>query len=376
MDEHFYISSTKYSLQERQTKKHGKVYDVIFRIICEDGTEKQKKLSGFPTKTSAKQAYTDFVTQYCEVDKNIRKKKKNTTDVHTVGELLELYVNSLQNQNKDSSIYDKTAVYRLFVLPKYRNSKITDLTKQELYRWQDELWATKNPKTNDYYSYKYLSKIRSHFQAFLQWCESRYSYPNNLAGMQKPKRRTQKTQMQIWTREEFEQFLSVVDEPLYHCLFTLLFFTGRRKGEIFALTPDDVKANTINFNKSVTRKTIDGSPYKVTGTKADKSQLIPICDTVKNELSHYKGDAPFFFGGDVPIAENTLRRVFNSYCERAGVKHIRIHDLRHSFVSMLIHLGANFMVIADLIGDTVEQVTKTYGHMYESDKMEIISRLK
>ena len=39
---------------------------------------------------------------------------------------------------------------------------------------------------------------------------------------------------------------------------------------------------------------------------------------------------------------------------------------------MCIHLGANFMVIADLIGDTVEQVTKTYGHMYETDKQKIV----
>ena len=52
-----------------------------------------------------------------------------------------------------------------------------------------------------------------------------------------------------------------------------------------------------------------------------------------------------------------------------------MHDLRHSFVSMLIHLGANFMVVADLIGDTVEQVTKTYGHIYEADKLGIIAKL-
>ncbi|MFQ9738883.1 MAG: hypothetical protein ACLR06_15010 [Christensenellaceae bacterium] len=54
---------------------------------------------------------------------------------------------------------------------------------------------------------------------------------------------------------------------------------------------------------------------------------------------------------------------------------IRIHDLRHSYVSMLIHLGANLMVVADLIGDTVEQVTKTYGHMYETDKRAIVEKL-
>ena len=84
----------------------------------------------------------------------------------------------------------------------------------------------------------------------------------------------------------------------------------------------------------------------------------------------------FYFGGDNPLADNTVRRVFLEYTKKADLPQIRIHDLRHSFVSMLIHLGANFMVVADLIGDTVEQVTKTYGHLYQEDKLSIIARIK
>ena len=71
----FYISSTKYSLQERMTRR-GKVYDVVFRIVTLDGIEKQKKLSGFSSKTLAKQGYTDFVTSKCELVKNNPIKKK------------------------------------------------------------------------------------------------------------------------------------------------------------------------------------------------------------------------------------------------------------------------------------------------------------
>jgi hypothetical protein len=53
----FYISSTKCSIQTRQTKNYGKVYDVVFRILTLDGVEKQKKLSGYSTKALAKQAH-------------------------------------------------------------------------------------------------------------------------------------------------------------------------------------------------------------------------------------------------------------------------------------------------------------------------------
>jgi site-specific recombinase XerD len=97
---------------------------------------------------------------------------------------------------------------------------------------------------------------------------------------------------------------------------------------------------------------------------------------VQKEIKTYKGGKPFYFGGNKPLSDNGTRRVFLAYTKKAGLPQIRLHDLRHSFVSMLIHLGANFMVVADLIGDTVEQVTKTYGHLYQEDKMDIIARIK
>lgn len=371
----FYISSTKYTLQERMTKR-GKVYDVVFRIVTLDGKEKQKKLSGFANKTLAKQGYTDFVTSKCELVKNnpIKKKDPAKQDL-LIGDLIREHISSLFNQNKDSSIYDKQIILRSFILPRYENTKIETLTKEELYRWQDDLWKTKNPRTGEYYSYKYLNKVRAHFSSFLSWCESRYGYTNYLLVVDKPKKRSPKRKMQFWTKEQFEHFISFVDNPLYHAFFTLLFYTGRRKGEIFALTPEDIEKDSIIFDKSLTRKNFGEASYNVTSTKADKTQKIPICKAVKEELAIYKGESPFFFGGDKPIADNTLRRVFIAYCKKAEMKPIRIHDLRHSFVSMCIHLGANIMVVADLIGDTVEQVTKTYGHLYETDKREIIDKI-
>ena len=371
----FYISSTKYSLQERMTRR-GKVYDVVFRIVTLDGYEKQKRLSGFATKTLAKEGYTDFVTQKCQLVKNNPIKKKDPTKQDLlVGDLIREYLSTLFNQNKANSIYSKQKVYKKFVLPYFEKTKVKDLTKEALYRWQDSIWQTKNPRTGKYYSHKYLSTIRALFRTFLGWCENRYGIKNNFDSVEKPKRRAQKTKMQIWTREDFEKFIRVVDDPMYHAFFTLLFFTGRRKGEIFALSPADIKKDSIIIDKSLTRKTFNGEPYEVTSTKADKVQEIPVCPTVQEELKNYHGGSPFFFGGSSPIADNTLRRAFRSYCAKADVPPIRIHDLRHSFVSMLIHLGANLMVVADLIGDTVEQVTKTYGHLYESDKREIIAKL-
>ena len=155
-----------------------------------------------------------------------------------------------------------------------------------------------------------------------------------------------------------------------------MFYTGRRKGELFALTPEDVKPTSIKINKSLTRKTRSDSSYEITSTKAEKTQDIPVCEIVQKEISSYEGSAPFYFGGSAPLSSTTVARKFGEYCNKADVEIIRIHDLRHSFVSMLIHLGANLMVVADLIGDTVEQVMKTYGHLYQEDKLNILSKIR
>ena len=372
----YYITSTSCSIRERQTKTKGKVYDVYCRVITEDGREKQKKLSGYKTKALAKKGYAKFVADECRpVKAGEIKKADPDKDRLYVAPLIREYLSSLSNQNKESSIYDKGKIYDKFIVPVLGEMEIEKLDTRTLYQWQDEIWRMKNSRTGEYFSSKYLLKIRAHLNSFLGYCESRYGIPNRLKDVKLPKKRTGAKTFSIWSMEEFETFLSAADDPMYHALFTLLFYTGRRKGEILALTQDDIRKDGILISKSITRKTLSGDTYGITTTKADKSQLIPVCGRVRTELASYRPMSPFLFGGSHPVADNTLRRRFLEYTEKAGLPQIRIHDLRHSFVSMLLHMGANLMVVADLIGDTVEQVTKTYGHMYESDKLKIIARL-
>lgn len=373
--EHYYISSNKFSTHERLTKR-GRVYDIVFRIVTMEGVEKQKKLSGFRTKSEAKQAYLDFVQSYCELAKGKAIRKPTViTPSQTISELIMAYINALGNQNKDSSIYDKRNIFAKFVIPQLGSTCPIDLTKTRLLEWQDKLWTTRNPKTGDYYSYNYLSKIRMTMSAFLSWLSDRHDVPNYLRAIRKPKRRTQKTEMLFWTQEQFNHFISIVDNPTYKAMYCIMFYTGRRKGEVIALQGDDVMSDKIRFNKTYSRKTIDNSPYIITTTKNERSAVTKICAPLQAALKDYEPQAPFFFGGETPIHENTLAHAFDRYIKKAQLPRIRMHDLRHSFVSMCIHLGASVYVVASLIGDTPEQVLKTYGHLYDEDKTAVIQRI-
>lgn len=376
--EKYYITSNKYSTRERITKTNGKVYDIIFRVVCIDGTEKQKWLRGYKTKSLAKDAYLRFVQEYCEFVKNAPKKKKDPDkDVLLVGDLIMQYMATLGNQNRTSVIYDKENIFRLYILPKYKNTPIEKLNKSELYQWQDELWTTRNPRTNEYLSYKYLTKIRGLFNTFLSWCEQRYGYKNYFSEVKKPKRQTPKKTMQFWSKEQFDTFILNVTDPTYHALFTFMFYTGRRKGELFALHKTDVKSDKITFDKSVNRRNFGKEKWEITSTKTNKTCTIPVCKIVQDEIKKYKPpeDGLFYFGGKEPLPPTTVERVFKKYVLQAGLPMIRIHDLRHSFVSMVISKGGSFLVAAELISDTVEMVTRTYAHLFRDDMMSILARL-
>ena len=107
MDKEYYILSTKYSLQERQTKR-GRIYNCIFRVIDKTTLEdKQKWLRGFHTKTATKQGYTEFVTEKREL---IKEKPKPVSSISStrqsfiVANLSRLYFAALHNQLKEATI--------------------------------------------------------------------------------------------------------------------------------------------------------------------------------------------------------------------------------------------------------------------------------
>ena len=65
--------------------------------------------------------------------------------------------------------------------------------------------------------------------------------------------------------------------------------------------------------------------------------------------------------------------------KRAGVKRIRVHDLRHSHVSLLIDKGFTALAIADRLGHEAVDVTYRYAHLFPSvqrDMADVLQNLR
>ncbi len=98
---------------------------------------------------------------------------------------------------------------------------------------------------------------------------------------------------------------------------------------------------------------------------------------VMNDLREYTGRIYGLQDGDYIFSfpKSRIRRIMIKACDASGVPFIRIHDLRHSHVSLLIELGFTVQLIAERIGDTVQMVLSTYGHLYPSRHQEVADKL-
>ena len=197
----------------------------------------------------------------------------------------------------------------------------------------------------------------------------------------------QKKDMNFWEPHEFKHFIIGVDDPLYHAYFLFAYYMGCRRGEMIALQWKDIDFNskTVDIYKTCNQTPEDGSLYVLTPPKTKNSyRKIKMPDNVFEEVvglyersknMYYFNEEWFVFGKHVPLPESTLTRTFNKYIPD-GLKKITLHGFRHSHVSFLINNGANIKAIADRIGDTVDQVLKTYSHLFQKTEDELISLIE
>ena len=76
------------------------------------------------------------------------------------------------------------------------------------------------------------------------------------------------------------------------------------------------------------------------------------------------------------VSKNYLHREMDRGSKAAGVKRIRIHDLRHSHISLLIDMGFSAVAIADRVGHESIEITYRYAHLFPSKQIEMAKKLE
>ena len=118
--------------------------------------------------------------------------------------------------------------------------------------------------------------------------------------------------------------------------------------------------------------------YVITDPKTPKSnRIVQMPDFLAAEMKDYIKSLYGISPGEriFPISKNYLHREMTRGCKETKVKRIRIHDLRHSHVSLLIELGFSAVAIADRVGHESIDITYRYAHLFPTTQKEIAQKL-
>ena len=188
----------------------------------------------------------------------------------------------------------------------------------------------------------------------------------------------ERKEMLFWTKEEYQKFSEVMmDKPISYYAFQILYWTGIREGELLALTPADFdfEKGTVKISKTYQR--IKGEDM-ITSPKTKKSnQTVQMPDFLCAEMQEVfnmqyglkRKDRIF------NITKSYLHHEMDRGSKAAGVKRIRIHDLRHSHISLLIDMGFSAVAIADRVGHESIEITYRYAHLFPSKQKEMAIKL-
>jgi len=177
-------------------------------------------------------------------------------------------------------------------------------------------------------------------------------------------------EIEVLSPKEINSLLAASQDN-YRTLFLTAILTGMREGELLGLTWDDIdwQNNQIFVRRTYNHGRVYEPKSKWSRRKIDIPSELNF-ELKKWKLRCPKGELNLVFPNSIgnPESEsNMLRNGFFPTLRRAGLRRIRLHDLRHNYASLLIKQGEHPKYIQSQMGHSSIKVTMDiYGHLMDS----------
>ena len=346
-------------------EKQGTYY-ASFYYTDYTGAKRKKLKRGFAKKRDAVEWERRFLIQ------------KNADLEMTFGEFVEIYRADKKERIRENTWRSKDSMIDTKILPYFRNRVISEIEPKDIIAWQNEIMSYRGPD-GEPYSQVYLKSVHSTLSAIFNHAVRYYRLKQNPAVTAGNMGKETHKEMLFWTKEEYLKFsYAMMDKPMSYYAFEVLYWCGIREGELLALTSADFdfKRSTLTINKSYQR--INGRDV-VTEPKTPKSnRTIKIPAFLADEMQDYLKSLYGVRSTDriFPVTSYYLHHEMRRGAKESGVKRIRIHDLRHSHVSLLIELGFSAVAIAERVGHESIDITYRYAHLFPTKQTEMADRLE
>ncbi len=314
------------------------------------------------------------------------------------------YFEDLRKRRNESTYYSYKKDYENHICDFFKKLYINEITVNNIKGWHEYLEKKK-------LSVEYMNKIYNILKCIFDYAMKNFGLESNPVKIVGRFERRQdqvvkdEEKIRYITFEDFNKFISVIDDILWNTFFTFLFYTGMRRGEVQALSWKDIDFDNsiITVNKSLSVKT-NNATYKITTTKTKQNRKIKMSKhlrdimlTYKDEIKKYSDFSEnwFVFGNSRFLPQTSIDRYKHKYFEKYNnehkdkIKEITIHEFRHSHVSLLINEYIKtsrdknvkidavkfFIMMSERMGHTIPVMQQTYMHLFPTIQDEIVDLL-
>ena len=258
------------------------------------------------------------------------------------------------------------------------NRKMNEITALDIRDWQQRV-KEMGEATGLPYSETYLYTIHAQLTALFNYAQTFYGLRFNPCDAAGYMGSSVAGEMLIITKDQYELLRKEFRNEAYLLAFDILFWTGCREGEMLALLPKDLTDDDqLRIYKTYHRKKGQDIFGPTKNSKKGGNRNVPIPHWLAEEFRTYcsrlygltPDDRVFY------MTCTALNKELTRCTQLTYLPDIRVHDLRHSHVSLCIELGYSIVLVAKRIGDTVPVVMRTYAHLYPNKQQELVSKLE
>lgn len=337
-------------------KKDGKTYYMLKAyngVNPKTGKPDYICRRGFKTSKDAHLAYSKIIAQNAS----------KTNEKLTYQDIYEMWMDEHKTQVKESTLKADITKFELHILPAIGHYLIDKITHKDMQAAVNE-WSK---------SLKRTGKVKTAAGAVFRYAMLHgYIEKNPLELVKVPKKHDEKPFENYLDREELRLFLVTADEVLsekWSLFLHLLALTGLRRGEALALEWQDIDFDhgTLEVNKNLS-KAFEKAVISSTKTRAG-NRTITLGQTILGRLKAYKSVCT----SDTLVFPNTAgehitmsqpQRKTALVCEKAGIKHITPHGLRHTHCCLLFEAGASIAQVQQRLGHSDSKITlEIYNHV-------------
>lgn len=298
------------------------------------------------------------------------------------------YTDTIKHDVRATTLIKKIELYTNHIQPLLGNVPLSKLDTRILNKWKN---AT-NEKELRLISKKNIYTVLNSILNYAVKMDYLASNPLKKIGNFKDAYRQEKD-IVFYTPDEFMKYKATALEFArnsgyydYYIFFCIAYYTGARKGEIHALRWDCLQDNKLSIKRSITQKLKGGDVETPPKNKSSiRTVQIPqvLIDILEEHKRRQQKQVPnwknngYICGYYQPLRDTAIDNENRKYAAAAGLKHIRIHDFRHSHASLLINQNISALEVAHRLGhSTVEQTLKTYSHLFPDEEEKAVAILE